>query len=44
MHPLLIISHYSLIGNEVLEQMALEIHAWDGVIFRNDVCHSGITS
>lgn len=44
LHPLLIISHYSLIWNELLEQMSLETNAWDGVIFRNDVCCSGNTS
>lgn len=44
MQPLLIITHYSLIRNELLEQTALETNAWDGGIFRNDVCYGGITS
>lgn len=44
MDPPVIISHYSLIGKELLEQMALETNAWDGVIFRTDVCRGGITS
>lgn len=44
LHPMLIISHYSLIGNELLVQTALETNAWAGVIFRKYVCCGGNTS
>lgn len=44
MCPVLMVRHYSLVGNEKLEQMVLQTNVWDGVIFRNYVCCGGIPS